>query len=293
MSKIKIADYVIRIPLLVKDMSMKSTKQIFISGALGGLGEATIDLLVNKGWHVFASDINPEILIRYDMHISVTPLVVDVTKTHSIDEAYEFVAKNTDGLDALLTMAGILKIGSVAEVNVEVARKALDINLFGAYHLNQRFLSLILKRKGRILTMSSEVGIQMAAPFNGIYSMSKHAMEAYSDALRRELAFLGIKVIKIQPGPFKTMMTKHAEAIFIEAENNSVYFKHNIKKGIPYLPKVYKNASEPIHVAKTIMKALTAKNPKIAYLIKPDLLRLMLDKLPVRWADKLIKMALS
>ena len=123
--------------------------------------------------------------------------------------------------------------------------------------------------------------------------MSKHALEAYSDALRRELAFLGIKVIKIQPGPFKTSMTKHAEALFVEAENNSVYFKQHIKRGIPYLPKVYKNANDPIHVAKNVLKALTVKNPKIAYLIKPDLLRLMLDKLPVRWADKLIKMALS
>ena len=141
--------------------------------------------------------------------------------------------------------------------------------------------------------MSSEVGNQMAAPFNGLYSMSKHALEAYSDALRRELAFIGIKVIKIQPGPFKTAMTKNAEKLFIEAEEQSQLFKKNLKKGIPYLPKVYKAAHDPIYVARAILKALESSNPKIAYSIRADKARKFLDWLPVSWADKIILKTLS
>jgi NAD(P)-dependent dehydrogenase (short-subunit alcohol dehydrogenase family) len=272
---------------------MKSTKQIFISGALGGLGSTTVTLLVEKGWHVYAADINPQILNVYAGSNSVTPILADVTDDQSIKDAFAFVSEKTDGLDAVLSMAGILKIGSVAEVATEEVIKAMDINLIGTYRLNRQFLPLLKKRKGRILTMSSEVGVQTAAPFNGIYSMSKHALEAYSDALRRELAFLGIKVIKIQPGPFKTEMTKNVEKLFAEAEATSVNFGNNIKKGRSYLPKVYENAHEPIEVAKVILKALTSLHPKTAYLIKPDLLRLILDKLPVKWADKIINMALS
>lgn len=273
---------------------MQSTqKHIFISGAFGGIGRATIDQLIAKGWHVFAADINPEILIHYADNSYVTALIMDVCDRNSIADAFAFVEENTDGLDAVIAMSGILSVGSVAELPLDELKRILDVNLFGVYEVNKVFLPLVINRKGRILTMSSEVGTQMAAPFNGLYAMSKHAIEVYSDALRRELAFIGIKVVKIQPGPFKTAMTKNAERQFISAESHSVYFKKNLAKGIPYLPKVYKNAKDPRIVANTIVKAITTKNPKTAYAVKPDIARKILDMFPVRWADWVIKKTLS
>lgn len=270
-----------------------SKKQIFISGAFGGFGRATIDELTQRNWHVFAADINPDVLIHYADHRDVTPLIMDACDQASIKDAYAFVEENTDGLDATIAMSGILSVGSVAELPLDELKRIMDINLFGVYEINKVFLPLIINRKGRILTMSSEVGTQMAAPFNGLYAMSKHAIEAYSDALRRELAFIGIKVVKIQPGPFKTAMTKNAERQFIEAEAGSVHFKKNLAKGIPYLPKVYKNAKNPRIVANSIVRALEAKNPNIAYAVKRDRARKILDMFPVRWADWIIKKTLS
>ena len=88
-------------------------------------------------------------------------------------------------------------------------------------------------------------------------------------------------------------MTKNAERQFIEAEASSVYFKKNLAKGIPYLPKVYKNAKDPNIVANAIIKALEAKKPNIAYSLKPDRARKILDMLPVSWADWIIKKTLS
>lgn len=272
---------------------IKKDKTILITGAYGGLATKTIELLIEKKWKVFAGDINPKIIEKYADSKSVVPFIIDITDETSMKDAYSFVSQKTDGLDAILSMAGILKIGSVVEISIEDAKRIMDINLFGIYAVNKIFLPLIINRKGRILTMSSEVGEQMAAPFNGLYSMSKHALEAYSDALRRELAFIEIKVIKIQPGPFKTAMTKNAERLFIEAEEQSLLFKKNLKRGIPYLPKVYKAAHDPIYVAKSILKALESSNPKIAYSIRMDKARKFLDWLPVSWADKIILKTLS
>lgn len=272
---------------------MHSSKHVFISGAFGGIGLATTKLLIKNGWHVFAGDLNQEVVSFYQDNPQVTPILMDIRDPISIKEAFEKISQETDGLDAVISMAGILKVGSVAELPLSELKEILDINLLGMYEVNKRFLPLILQRKGRILTMSSEVAKQSAAPFNGLYSISKHAVEAYSDALRRELAFLGIKVVKIQPGPFKTGMTRNAEKQFIEAKESSNYFKDNLEKGIPYLPKVYKNAHDPMDVAKVILKAIKAKNPKIAYAIKPDRARLMLDFLPSRWVDLIIKKVLS
>ena len=100
-------------------------------------------------------------------------------------------------------------------------------------------LPLLLVQKGRVIILSSEVARQSAAPFNGIYAISKHALEAYSDSLRRELNYLDIKVVKIQPGPFKTDMTKKAEQQFREVQKESIYFKIQLSKGLSYFPRVY------------------------------------------------------
>lgn len=76
---------------------------------------------------------------------------------------------------------------------------------------------MLSSRKGRIVNISSETGWMSGGPFNGAYASSKHAIEAYSDSLRRELALLDMPVIKIQAGPFKTDMVKSIESNFILA----------------------------------------------------------------------------
>ncbi|RLD22479.1 MAG: short-chain dehydrogenase [Bacteroidetes bacterium] len=270
-----------------------NSKNILITGAFGGLGTATISELTKNQWHVFASDVNPTILEKYKDNKWVTPVLMDITDQSDIDKAFDVIAEQTSGLDAIINLTGILVVGSVVELPIETIQKIIDINLLGAYRTNQKFLPLIINRKGRIINISSETGWQTAAPFNGAYALSKYALEAYSDALRRELAFLDIKVIKIQPGPFKTEMTKHIEQKFAKAENESKLFKKNLAKGQTYLPGVYKNAHEPVILAKTIVQVLNSKNPKTAYSLKSDKARSFLDKIPIRWADKLIKRALS
>ena len=272
---------------------MNAQKNILITGASGGLGEATIKKLKEYNWKIYASDNNENILEKYNQDSLVTPLLIDVTNQNSIDKAFEYISEKTSGLDAIANIAGVLRIGSVAEVPVDDVQNILQINLLGIYRINQRFLPLILNRKGRIINISSETGWQTAAPFNGVYALSKHAVEAYSDALRRELAFLDVKVIKIQPGPLKTAMTKQVEYLFVAEEKKSGLFKAQLSKALSYLPSVYKNAASPTLFAQTVLKALSDTNPKSAYSIKPDKARSFLEKLPVKWADGLIKRALD
>lgn len=272
---------------------MENKKKALVIGALGGLGSATVEILCDHSWHVFAADVREELLQKYAADDSVSPILIDLCDKESIHKAYESVSSETSGLDAIINMAGILQVGSMIELPLEALEKTLQINLVGVYQVNQQFFPLLMAKKGRIINLSSEVGRQTAAPFNGLYSISKHALEAYSDALRRELSFLGIKVIKIQPGPFKTQMTQNAEQLFLEAESQSHYFKKNLAKGLPYLPKVYNNAKNPQLVAKIILQALTTKSPKTAYAINMDRTRTILEYFPVKWVDVLIKKVLS
>ena len=268
-------------------------RNILLTGAFGGLGEATIKQLKEESWHVFATDSNQGILQKYFGDKRVTPIVMDVTDQNSIDDAFTSIAEQIPGLDAIINIAGVLVIGSVAEVPVETVQKVLDINVLGTYRVNQQFLPLVIHQKGRIINVSSETGWQSASPFNGVYALSKHAIEAYSDALRRELAFIDVKVIKIQPGPLKTEMTKQVVGLFEAEGKKSGLFEKQLSKALTYLPDVYKNANEPSLFAKIVLKALTEPKPKTAYSLKPDKTRSFLDKLPVKWADKLIKRALD
>jgi len=272
---------------------MSTQQHILITGASGGLAESAVDLLTRNNCHVFAADINPEVKVRYKDNPLVSALVMDVTDPDAVTNAYDTVSAQTRGLDAVIHMAAILVVGSVAERPVEEVRNVLDVNLLGVYNVNKQFLPLVLNRKGRIIIISSENARQTAAPFNGIYALSKYALEAYSDALRRELSFLGVRVIKVRPGPFKTPMTRSTETLFENAEKQSVLFKKNIARGAFYLPGVYRKARDPSILAKVILKIMKSSNPRTAYNIRHDIPRILLELLPVRRADALVKRVLG
>ncbi|MBK7958130.1 MAG: SDR family NAD(P)-dependent oxidoreductase [Bacteroidetes bacterium] len=271
---------------------IENKKTVLVIGASGGIGSVTVELLLKRGWKVFATDIQIQKNTESEEK-SIEWMEMDISNAHSVESVFEIISQKVNGLDAVVHLAGTLSIGSLIEVPIERMQHALEINLLGIYRVNQRFLPLILNRKGRIIHLSSEVGIQAAAPFNGIYAITKHALEAYSDALRRELMFLGVKVIKIQPGPIKTEMTKSGEALFEKAANESKHFKRQLNKGLAYLPAVYRGAHEPAVVAEVIGRAIEHESPKSAYRVVIDKTRMLLDLLPTRWSDKLIAYFLS
>ena len=195
-----------------------------ITGAGGGLGHAVVERLVMNGWKVFAADISKD-LLRSSIHDpDVVPIEMDVTNGDSIRSAYDAIASHTDHLDGIVNFAGIMGVGSLTDIPEERLARILDINVMGTYRVNKKFFPLVEAAKGRIVNISSETGWQSAAPFNGPYAMSKYAIEAYSTALRRELALLGIKVVTIQPGPFRTSMVEGIERAFTQAENETTKF---------------------------------------------------------------------
>jgi NAD(P)-dependent dehydrogenase (short-subunit alcohol dehydrogenase family) len=262
-------------------------KTALITGAGGGLGHATVERLAANGWRVFEADISKEML-RASIHDpDVVPVEMDVTIGESIRSAFEVVAGRTDHLDAVVNFAGVMGIGSLVDIEEERLARILDINVMGTYRVNRQFFPLVERAKGRIVNISSETGWQSAAPFNGPYAMSKYAIEAYSTALRRELALLGVKVVTIQPGAFRTNMVSGIEKAFTIAAAESERFSGVLEKLKGLGVKAAGNARDPDLLAQVIQTALTTKNPKPIYSVKPDKFRSALEALPVRAADQL------
>ena len=257
-----------------------------VTGAGGGLGHATVERLLANGWKVFAADINKD-LLRSSMHDpDVVPVVIDVTDRESIRSAYDAVASQTDRLDGIVNFAGIMGLGSLTDIPEERLARILDVNVMGTYRVNKQFFPLVEAARGRIVNISSETGWQSAAPFNGPYAMSKHAIEAYSTALRRELALLGVKVVTIQPGPFRTDMVEGIERAFTQAESETTRFARAIRKLKGLAAKQINSAHDPDILAQVIETALTVKRPKPVYSVKADRLRSSLEKLPLRATDQ-------
>ncbi|MBW1758135.1 MAG: SDR family NAD(P)-dependent oxidoreductase [Deltaproteobacteria bacterium] len=257
-----------------------------ITGAGGGLGHAVVERLVMNGWKVFAADISKD-LLRSSIHDpDVVPIEMDVTNGDSIRSAYDAIASHTDHLDGIVNFAGIMGVGSLTDMPEERLARILDINVMGTYRVNKKFFPLVEAAKGRIINISSETGWQSAAPFNGPYAMSKYAIEAYSTALRRELALLGIKVVTIQPGPFRTSMVEGIERAFTQAENETTKFAGVIRALKGLAGKQIKSAHDPDILAQVIETALTAKRPKPVYSVKADRARSALEKLPLRAVDR-------
>lgn len=261
-------------------------KKALITGGAGGLGFATAKYLVEHGWTVYAADYNKEALdkIKYE---NIFPVQVDISNDESITRAVGEIAKTTGTLDGIVNFAGILAMGSVIESTPETMRRILDINLLGMYRVNRAFFGMIQKGHGRIVNISSEYGALGAVPFNGFYGTSKHAVEIYSDALRRELIFLGIPVIKIRPGAFKTNMQGGTEAMFSKILANTVYYKDILTKMRSMKDSKTGAAKDPIILARKVYKALADKKPRLVYSANNDKAQKFLSILPEVVQDKI------
>ncbi|HNX16241.1 MAG TPA: SDR family NAD(P)-dependent oxidoreductase [Bacilli bacterium] len=259
-------------------------KYALITGAKSLLAHAVIES-IKKDYAFFLVDLSPSLREMYQDIDNASFIVGDVTKEETIKKIVEEVSKKTSQLDLVIHMAGIVELGSLVEVNPTILEKVFATNLFSIYHINQILLPLLIPFKGRIIHVSSEYGRLLGLPFHSFYTMSKHALEIYNDSLRRELKGLGIKVIKIRPGAFKTSMQSRITQQFEEQVKQTKYFKDPLLKMQGMMLKELKRAKNPEKIIKTFRKAIYSRKPKIAYDVGNSFKMKLLNALPPRLQD--------
>ena len=266
---------------------MIKQKTILVTGAANGIGKSISLYLASKDYFIFAADIDEEGLKSLENIENVKTINLDIQKTEEIDRVVNEIANLAEGLDGLVNSEGIFIGGPMLEVSIEDMRAILETNVLGMIEVTQKFFPLLHKRKGKIINLSSEVG-RFSYPFNGPYGISKHAVEAFSDSLRRELMFEGMKVIKIQPGAFKTRFMTETEDEYRKYIEKSL-FRNQISRIWPVLAKEKEKSSDPIIIAKLVHKIMKKKYPRRCYKIKINRSRQILEYLPTPLADFLIK----
>jgi len=275
------------------DHRAAAPRAVVITGASGGLGSATCWHLADRGWTVIGADLPGTGLDELAAHPGVVALPLDVVDPAAVVAFGAAVAQRVDRLAGVVNFAGILAVGPMIEMPERVLRRVIDVNVFGTFRVNQAMFPLVERGNGRIVNISSETGWQSGGPFNGSYGMSKHAIEAYSDSLRRELMFLDLPVIKIQPGPFRTAMVESILERFQEAERESTRFKDVLRRTGELAAGEQGRAHDPVLLARVVERALTATRPRAAYSVRPAPSRVALEWLPTRLADRAIRYALT
>lgn len=259
-------------------------KHLLMTGAAGGLGKAALVELAARGYRIFALDIAIENLMGCSS-ATIIPIQCDITDAHSLLCAKEKVQGLTDRLDAIINVAGIFAMHSLSEVDPTELEHLIAVNCMGSVRVNQTFLDLLVPGQGRIINCSSEVGRFAAIPFNGPYTISKKALEAYNDTLRRELGFLGYRVIKIQGGSFRTAMHARTEEQFAHFKETTKLYGPTLKLLEPILKWELRHVHDPRHFTNALIKALEAKRPKSAYRVKNSPLLKLLTMFGQRFTD--------
>jgi len=178
----------------------------FVTGSSTGLGRALVEVLLEKGYQVSASARKPSDLDtlkqKYGKQILCPQL--DVTNQEQVRTSVQQTLDHFGRIDVLVNNAGYGLIGGVEEVTDEEIRRQFETNFFGALDVTRVILPHFRKQgSGHIVNISSIGGFRAIAGA-AIYNATKFALEALSEALAKEVAPLGIRVVLVEPGPFRT-----------------------------------------------------------------------------------------
>ncbi len=262
-------------------------KYILVTGAYGGMGRKTAELLAEKGFTVFALDRKTECAQK-----NIIPIEVDITDEESIRLAVQSVRTVTDTLFAIVHFAGIYMLDSLAEMESESFERIFRINVFGAFSINKAFLPF-LKMGSRILMITSELAPLDPLPFTGIYAVTKSALDKYAYSLRMELQLLDIEVSVLRAGAVDTgMLGVSTQALDRFCENTALY-SCNAKRFKSIVESVEARCISPEKIAEKTWKILCKKHAQFAYSVNRNPLLIMLNALPKRTQFWIIKRILK
>ena len=255
-------------------------KCVLLTGANGGIGKQTLLHLIEAGYEVISLDINNDNI----SDLSTTFIKCDITNADDIDKAHKVIKGITDKLYAIVNTVGIFMMQSIIEGSTKDFEYIFNVNFFGIYKLNKVMFDL-LDKGSRIINLTSEVAKGSPQPFQGYYNLSKICLDRYTDVLRRECNYLGIKVIKVQSGSMATPMLSKANGDFEIMANESKNFKKPLLKLKYMMDRELKKSNDPAIVAKLIVKILKKKNPRIRYRKKNSFAISFIAHLPEKWQD--------
>jgi NAD(P)-dependent dehydrogenase (short-subunit alcohol dehydrogenase family) len=240
-------------------------KTAFVTGASAGIGEATARALLAAGYRVFAGARRLDRMAGLAA-AGATLLKLDLTDDVSIVAAVNTIKNEAGRIDVLVNNAGYGSYGALEDVPVDEGRRQFEVNAFGLARLCQLVLPMMrAQRSGKIVNVTS-IGGKIWEPLGAWYHATKFAVEGLSDCLRVEVAPFGVDVIVIEPGAIRTEWAGIARDGLLQMSGGSAYAELAKRHARMLVTADTSSlASPPEVVARTIVRAVTARRPKTRY----------------------------
>ena len=245
-------------------------RAVLVTGASSGIGRATAERLAAEGFHVYAGARKAEDLAALDALDNMEGIRLDVTLPAEIEAAVETVRAGGRGLYGLINNAGVAVVAPLIEVSEAELHFQLDVNVYGPYRVTKAFAPLIIESQGRVSTTGSISGF-VTWGLGGPYTMSKHAVEAFTDVLAAELEPLGVRVSIVEPGNYKSSISESMRKRLVEAGYDSEGSRYKAQMDQLMAGSADRSQyKDPTEVAEAFLHAMTAEQPKRRYLVVPD-----------------------
>lgn len=246
--------------------SIKLKKVIIVTGASSGIGKATALQFIKEGHSVYGAARR----LNYMGEIVAAggkAVALDITNRAQVQTQIQNIIETEGKIDVLVNNAGYAVYGPVEEISYEQAIQQFDVNLFGLAEATKAVLPAMRNRENGTIINVSSIGGKIYGPLGAWYNASKFALEGWSDCLRLEVKQLGIDVVVIEPGVVNTGFAKAMDQNFAD-DSGSPY--KELKDIVLRMMENTSNPgqySKPALIAKTISKAVHAKNPKTRYVV--------------------------
>ena len=277
-----------------------ANKIAVITGTSSGFGLLTAVELARQGFEVVATmrDLGrrsylEEAAARAGVGAKIDVRKLDVTEFDRIPTFVAEVLSDYKRIDVLVNNAGFAMAGFAEDLQLEEIRLQFETNFFGAVAMTKAVLQAMRAQKSGHIIMLSSVGGQHGSPIISSYSASKHALEGWSESLRLEVGSLGIKVVLIEPGAFRTdIWTRNAKLgeRVSDAASPNLERAQKMRAHVSKMPK-----GDPLEVVRRIAQVAQDPNPRLRYLVGTDArVQMWLKRvLPWKWHEKIVARAVG
>ena len=255
------------VPAGIAAQAVRANRAVLVTGASTGIGRAIAERLAAEGFFVYAGARKAEDIAELSAIPNMQGIRLDVTVDADLAAAVRTIERAGRGLHGVVNNAGVAAAAPLIEMDESDMRFLFDVNVFGPYRVTRAFAPLLISSRGRVVNISSISGI-LSGQLLGAYSMSKHALEAYADALGAEMAQFGVQVSLVEPG-------NHRSAI---GRTTSAQIEQDIaaRPDSPWLPQMrnmvaamarYDSYPPPDGVAEATLRALSDSSPQRRYMV--------------------------
>lgn len=254
------------------------TKIAVVTGGSGGIGKAICQQLAASNYRVIE-------LSRSGKDFSgVEHITADVTDLASVNNAFEQIAEQTDGIDLLVNNAGMGISGAVEYADATEMKRQFDVNFFGVVAVTQAALPLLKVKRGKIFNISSVAAVT-PLPFQAFYSASKSALDCMTLALANELRPVGVQATALLLGDIATGFTAHRVK-----DRSTNEYSERLARSVAAMEKDERNGADPKIVGKAVVKLAKKRNLKPTYTVgaKYKLFVALVKILPLSLVNKIL-----